>query len=98
MKINLLLLCLGMATTASAADVPLASAQPQPLAPAAGLKAATTKPATMHRVPSPSISETRVTRNADGSLTLNCVQRPNPKIGGLAAGAAQPQSVTPKQP
>jgi hypothetical protein len=102
MKICLALFCLGLASTAAAADALVALPQAQPLAPSAGLKAPpgieAAKPAVMHRVPSPSISETSVTRLADGSLAISCVQKPNPKIRQLSAHAAQSQSVEPQQP
>ena len=100
MKIMLVLFCLALVTTASAADAPASSPQPQPLAPSAGLKSAqgvsAAKLGVMHRVLSPAISETSVTRQADGSLAMNCVQKPNPKIGKLPAHAMQ--SVEPQQP
>lgn len=104
MKIKLALFCLGLAATATAADAPQASSpQPQPLAPSATIKgvngSAPTKPVGIHRVPSPTISETRVTRRADGSLAMNCVQKPNPKLRQqMAAQQAAARSMEPKQP
>jgi len=53
---------------------------PQPLAPAAQAKSPGAKIAAPQRFPAPAISVTRVTRQRDGSLSIDCVQRPNPKL------------------
>lgn len=102
MKKRLALFCLGLAANVSAADLPSAPAlQVQPLAPSAQPKTtnAVAKPAAMHRVPAPSVSETSVTRRSDGSLVLNCVQKPNPKLAQqMAAQQAAAHSVEPQQP
>jgi hypothetical protein len=102
MKKTLALFCLGLAANASAADPPSApSLQVQPLAPSALLKTANSiaKPVAMHRVPAPSINETSVTRRPDGTLVLNCVQKPNPKLAQqMAAQQDAARSVEPQQP
>ena len=102
MKTTLALFCLGLAANASATDAaPSLGLQAQPLASSAQMKAAgaTGKPAAMHRVPSPTISETSVTRRSDGSLALNCVQKPNPKLAQqMAALQDAAHSVEPQQP
>jgi hypothetical protein len=104
MKIRLTLFCLGLAANASAADPPPVPAlQAQPLAPSAQMKveqtAAPAKTAAMHRVPAPSISETSVTRRPDGSLVMNCVQKPNPKLAQqMAAQQGAEHAVEPQQP
>jgi hypothetical protein len=53
---------------------------PQSLAPAAQAKSPGTKVADLQRLLAPAISVTRVTRQRDGSLSIDCVQRPNPKL------------------
>ena len=104
MKIKLALFCLGLVASASAADaMQTLSPSPQTLAPSAGLKGAAgiaaAKPAGIRRVPSPTVSETSVTRRSDGSLIMNCVQKPNPKLKEqMAAQQAAAHSVEPQQP
>jgi hypothetical protein len=104
MKIGFALFCLVLAANVAANDAPAASLpQPQPLAPSSGIKdtqaASAGKPAAMHRVPAPTISETSVTRQADGRLVMNCVQKPNPKLREqLAAQQAAARSTEPRQP
>jgi hypothetical protein len=83
MNVKLLLLCLATAANASAADSP-AAPKPQPLAPAAPT---VTRSAVVRRLPPPTVSETSVTRRADGSLAMNCVQKPNPKFKQGVSGA-----------
>ena len=82
------LVALGAAVSANAADAPLAT---QPLATPAPTKSAATG---MRKSAPPSVSETSVTRQADGSLAMNCVQKPNPKLkaapAATAAGERQP--------
>ena len=68
---------------ANAAETVLAA---QPLAAAAKPKAATPL---VHKSPPPTISETSVTRQADGTLSMNCVQKPNPRLKAATA-AKQP--------
>lgn len=85
MKILFLLLgsiSLG-AIAAHAADTILPA---QPLAAAATPKSASSL---IRKSPPPTISETSVQRRPDGSLTMNCVQKPNPRLKS---------SVQPKQP
>ena len=65
--------------SAHATDNPV----PQPLAQPAQ-KAA--KPQ-LQRLPAPMMSVTRVTRQADGTLSADCVQRPNPKAHAKSSGA-----------
>jgi hypothetical protein len=102
MKTVLTLLCLSLAVDAYATGEPsIPTLQAQPLAPSASLSAthAASKPAAMHRVPAPSISETSVTRQPDGSLAMNCVQRPNPKLAQqMAAQQSAARSTEPQRP
>jgi hypothetical protein len=102
MKIELALFFLWLTTTATAADMPIALPQPQLLVASTGLKAVpgmtAAKPAAMHAVPSPTISETSVTRQADGSLAMHCVQKPNPKIRQLMSHPPHSPSIEPQQP
>jgi hypothetical protein len=68
-----------LATTAAHADTPMVA---QPLAPPAQTKtgaAAEFKPADKLRLPPPTITVTRVVRQADGSLRMQCDQEPNPR-------------------
>ena len=80
------LVALGAAVSANAADAPLAA---QPLAEPAPAKTAATS---MRKAAPPTISQTSVTRKTDGSLAMNCVQKPNPKLkpAATAAGERQP--------
>jgi hypothetical protein len=103
MKIRFALLCLGLSATASAADVSQAtSSPPQAQATATVLTGvagiATAKPQGVQRVPSPTVSETRVTRRPDGSLVVNCAQRPNPKLSEQMAAQQAARQVEPRQP
>jgi len=89
MKFIVLLSAALWAASASAADtLPVKS-----LSAAASAKAA---PAVARRMTSPTISVTTVTRHADGSLALDCAQKPNPKMlaeraqSGKSNGAQQP--------
>ena len=41
----------------------------------------------LQRLPAPTMSVTRVTRQADGTLSADCVQRPNPKARAKSGGA-----------
>jgi hypothetical protein len=66
--------------SANAAESVLAS---QPLAASAKPKSATTS--LLRKSPPPTVSETSVTRQADGSLTMNCVQKPNPRLKAATA-------------
>ena len=60
---------------------------PQPVAPAAQ---ATAKP-DLRRLPAPTMSVMRVTRQADGTLAAECVQKPNPRArGNVKPHGAQP--------
>ena len=88
MKIALLLLLAATATSAAAADAPLTiKALDTPAAP---------KPAaSVRRMSAPSLSETRVTRAADGSLRLDCKQRPNPKVLQQRADVRAKQAAQP---
>jgi hypothetical protein len=78
MNMKLLFLCIGITANAFAADPASLAPQAQPLAVSTQTNSVV-KPA-MRRLPAPTISETSVTRRADGSLTMNCVQKPNPKL------------------
>ena len=91
MKLRTLLLGLLVLACVSAANAEtLLSAQP--LATPAKAK---TSQSTLRRVTPPTVSETSVSRSADGSLAMNCAQKPNPKMkaaanaGGVTA-AKQP--------
>jgi hypothetical protein len=97
MNLKPLFFCLGLAANAAAAES--SAPTPQPLAPSPQTKAAAgsvaAKPGTLRRVLSPIISETSVVRRPDGSLALNCMDKPNPKALGARhvtpqAGGAQP--------
>ena len=57
---------------------------PQPLADSAARQP--TKP-TLRRLPAPTMSVMRVTRQPDGTLATDCVQRPNPKALAQKQGA-----------
>ena len=102
MKTVFTLFCLSLAVDAHATGEPsIPTLQAQPLAPSVLLNATRTasKPAAMHRVPAPSISQTSVTRRPDGSLVMNCVQRPNPKLAQqMAAQQSAARSAEPQQP
>jgi len=68
-----------LAATAAWADSPMVA---QPLAPSVQTDtgaAAQYKPADKLRLPAPTISVTRVVRQADGSLRMQCDQEPNPR-------------------
>lgn len=75
------LVALAAAASVHAADAPLAS---QPMAVPAKPKTAS---AFVRTSPPPTVSETSVTRQRDGSLAMKCVQKPNPRL--RAANAAQ---------
>jgi len=60
------------------------SPAPQPLADSPARQ--TTKP-TLRRLPAPTMSVMRVTRQPDGTLATDCVQRPNPKAHAQKQGA-----------
>jgi hypothetical protein len=103
MKIGFALFFLVLSANVVANGAPAAALpQPQPLAPSAinGTQAVSAgKLAAMHRVPAPAISETRVTRQADGRLLMNCVQKPNPKLKEqMAAQRTAAHSMEPRQP
>jgi hypothetical protein len=68
-----------LAATAAWADSPMVA---QPLAPSAQAKAGATaqfKPADKLRLPPPTVSVTRLVRQPDGSLRMQCDQEPNPR-------------------
>jgi hypothetical protein len=78
MHFKALLLALGLLPAIPAhADSP---PTPQPLAPSALAKNSSATKGAPRRMTPPAISVTRVTRRADGSLGIDCVQRPNPKL------------------
>ena len=78
-----ILAALGVLIACSAQAAGKAAAQP--LAQSAQK---TAKPQ-LQRLPAPMMSVTRVTRQADGTLSADCVQRPNPKAH-VKPGGAQP--------
>jgi len=59
--------------------------------------AASGKPAPAARVVSPTLNVTRVTRNADGTLTISCTDQPNPKAQAIRR-TASPRSSGGDQP
>ena len=68
-----------LAATAAWADTPMVA---QPLAPSTQASigaAAQFKPADKLRLPPPTISVTRLVRQPDGSLRMQCDQEPNPR-------------------
>lgn len=75
-----LVLVLGLlAATAVWADSPMIA---HPLASSAQAKSGTAaefKPADKLRLPAPTVSVTRLVRQADGSLRMQCDQEPNPR-------------------
>ena len=83
MKPIILLLAACAATSVSAAETQLTIKTVDKTAPLA-------KAAARPMIP-PTVSATTVTRRADGSLSLNCVQKANPKLlsvrGGQSDGA-----------
>ena len=78
-----------LAATVAWADTPMVA---HPLAPSALSKAgaaATFKPADKLRLPPPTVTVTRLVRQADGSLRMQCEQEPNPRAKiALPAGSA----------
>ena len=67
-----------LAATAAGADTPMVA---HPLAPSVQAKAGAApvyKPADKLRLPAPTITVTRLVRQADGSLRMQCSQEPNP--------------------
>jgi hypothetical protein len=74
------LACLGLlAVSVAMADTAVI---PQPLAPVAQTPVSASpafKPAPKLRLPAPTVSQTRLVRQADGSLRMQCDQVPNPK-------------------
>src|SRR5512141_2519667 len=99
MKIILALFCLGLTANAFAADsasTPVLQVQPLARSTPMTASGAAAKPAAMRRVPAPSVSETSVIRRPDGSLVVNCVQKPNPKLAQqMAAQQSAAHSVEP---
>ena len=68
-----------LAATAAWADSPMVA---YPLAPSMQAKAGAAqqfKPADKLRLPAPTITVTRLVRQADGSLRMQCAQEPNPR-------------------
>ncbi|HZP65913.1 MAG TPA: hypothetical protein VFB32_06355 [Rudaea sp.] len=90
MKTTLIALSLAMASATAAADS--AVPQAQPLAPSPAAKSAAAKSTTPQLFVAPTIHETRVTRRADGSLAVDCVQKPNPKLNSAPSHARSPQA------
>ncbi|HST27317.1 MAG TPA: hypothetical protein VLK26_03000 [Rudaea sp.] len=68
-----------LVATVALADSPMVA---QPLAPSAQAKtgvAAQFKPADKMRLPPPTVTVTRLVRQPDGSLAMQCDQEPNPR-------------------
>jgi hypothetical protein len=57
-----------------------------------------TKTAVPRRIIAPMVAETRATRMPDGSLTLSCNDRPNPKARALSQQTRTPQIDPNQQP
>ena len=66
-----------------------AAESPTPLPLAGGAPAGAVAKPTLRRLPAPTMSVMRVTRQPDGTLAADCVQRPNPKAR-VQKQAAQP--------
>jgi len=84
-------LSLGLVALACATAAPAETLlNAQPLAAPAKAKASASA---LRRMTPPTVSETSVSRQADGSLAMNCAQKPNPKLKAAAhaAGAASAQ-------
>ena len=100
MSVKPLLLILGLGAASAMAAGPDDPVVPHPLAvpvvksPGA---AASGKPAPAARVVSPTLNVTRATRNADGTLTISCVDQPNPKAQAVRR-TASPRSSGGDQP
>jgi hypothetical protein len=88
------LICLGLLSASAAmADTPMV---PQPLAPSTGVhgnRNAGGKPAAKARLPAPMLNATRLVRQADGSVRMQCVDVPNPRARTKSPveRAAQPE-------
>jgi hypothetical protein len=76
----LILLC---ACSAQAAE------NPTPLPRASSTSTQATAKPTLRRLPAPTMSVMRVTRQPDGTLATDCVQRPNPKAHAQKQAAPQ---------
>ncbi len=89
MHLKLAVFCLSMASaSAIAADANTAQPSSTPA----------TKKIAPRSVIAPTISETRATRMPDGSLSLNCADRPNPKARALIEQANTTHVVPDQQP
>ena len=89
MKIAFLLLLAAAATSAAAADAPPLTIK------ALDAPAAPKSAPNVRRMSAPSLSETRVTRAADGSLRLDCKQKANPKVLQQRADVRAKQAAQP---
>ena len=100
MSARSLLLILSLAAANAMAAGPDDPVVPQPLAvpstKSPGI-APSGKPVPAARIVSPTVSETRVTRNPDGTLSIRCVERPNPKAQAIGR-ALSPQAGAGTQP
>lgn len=105
MSLRYLVLCLTAAAAHAGAAEAISADKPvaQRAAQTAHSSNATTttpavKPVVGMRLAAPLISETKAVRNPDGSIGLNCTQRPNPKASAInaklpiGANAKAPQS------
>ncbi len=89
MHLKLAVLCLALASApALAADTNTAQTSIP----------SSTKKIAPRSVVAPTITETRATRMPDGSLSLNCVDRPNPKARALIEQANTTHVVPDQQP
>jgi hypothetical protein len=95
MNAKLALACLSFAAVdALAAD---ANIPPTPVL-SSTQSSTSAKPIAPRRVVAPTISETRATRMPDGSLAINCTDRPNPKAHALPQQTRSPQRNPDQQP
>jgi hypothetical protein len=96
MHAKLALVCLSLATAdAMAAD---ANNPPSPSATSSAQSSASGNLIAPRRIIAPTISETRATRMPDGSLAINCTDRPNPKAHAHVQQTRSPQLDPDQQP
>jgi len=96
MKSILCLAAVLWAASASATDAPLTVNAPLTVKTLVRPAPTKTAASNLRRMTAPTISVTTVTRRADGSLGMDCKQKPNPKLlseraaNGKTNGAKQP--------
>ena len=87
MYAKLALACLSLA----AADAWAADANNSPPAPSSAQSGTTAKSIAPRRIVAPKISVARATRMPDGSIAINCIDRPNPKAHAVPQQTRSPQ-------